>query len=267
MKKNKLLTLTILALSLAFIGTYATTARSQLPPLYQGLPTGSMSETFRHPDCPNTTSSEVSVKYPINTGNAKVDAFIELKAAEIMAKQTSIYGKFVPDECKTNIKIYSHSEYKSFKPNPDTLGVIINTREYGGGNHVLCENLTYNFDLRTGRQIQIKDFFIDPRIGINGIYKFAYADFCNKPTPTYTQRRVLGGVCGSDRNAPRELLALSGSLDDLGHIVLTERGVDLNFCAWEIWSVFLGDYTISIPKNSLIKFGARDFWGPSIPKF
>ncbi|MDR2339276.1 MAG: hypothetical protein LBF40_03965 [Deltaproteobacteria bacterium] len=266
MKKNRLLTLTILPLSLAFIGIYATTARSQLPPPSQG-PTGSMSETFKNPHCPNKVSLEVSMKYPINTGNAKVDAFFEKMAADYMAENTRQARNFGPADCQITTHAFWHGDYKSFKPNPETLGVIINTSENGGGSGTFCVYLAYNFDLRTGREFDIKDFFINPGIGINGIYGYAYADLCKKTASHVAAEEVMGGQCGRDRNAPRKLLALRGSLDGLGHLVLTERGADLNFCHDELWHKLHGDYTLPIPKNTLIKFGARDFWGPSVPNF
>jgi hypothetical protein len=266
MKKNRLLALTALALSLAFIGAYATPARSQLVFIPQG-PTGTMSEIIGHPDCPNKLHMTISANYPIKTGNTQVDAFFRKQAADFMAEKKKSGWLLYADTCKSLSDAFAYYDYLAYKPNPETLGILRGIIYHEGGAHANNDNTTYNFDLRTGREIEIKDFFIDPRLGINGIYKFAYADLCNNSETHIAAHFVLGGKCGVDKNTPRKLLELSGSLNGLGHLVLTERGANLNFGAYEIWSYGQGDYILSIPKNTLIKFGARDFWGLSAPKF
>ncbi|MDR2339275.1 MAG: hypothetical protein LBF40_03960 [Deltaproteobacteria bacterium] len=266
MKKSRLLALAAMALSLAFIGTYATTAESQAPTDAQ-VQTGTLSETVWHPTCPKKMATDITVKYPENTGNDQVDAFFAEEAAKYLTIRKNEFLELEPYICEYNFRLYAKSGYKSFKPNPETLGVITSTESFTGGANSKITTQSNNFDLITGQEITIEDLFIDPRMGISGIYGFAYADLCNKTETHEAAWWVLTGKCGTDKKAPSKVLGLKGPLDKLGHLVLTERGADLNFIAYEIWSYGQGSYTLSIPKDTLIEFGAMDFWGQSASHF
>jgi hypothetical protein len=266
MKKNRILTFATLALSLVFIGAFATTAGSQRVFMPQG-PTGSMSETVRHPYCPNKLHMEISAKYPIKTGNAQVDAFFKKKAADFMAEKMDSGWLSFSGSCDISSNAFAYYDYLAYHPNDETLGVLTGFRAHEGGAHPISGYKTYNFDLRTGREIEIKDFFVNPRIGINGLYKFAYTDLCRETATHSAAQGFMGGQCGVDRDAPKKLLELNGSLDGLGHLVLTNIGVDLNFAYYEIWTNSKDIYRLSVPNNTLKKLGARNFWGLYAPTF
>jgi hypothetical protein len=266
MKRNGLLAIAALALSLAFIGAYATAAGSQPSTSFPGK-VGTISEMIRSPFCPNTAFLVFSMKYPKNTGNPQVDAFFQKRANDALEG----YRRMVPEMedivCETGSNMHAYFDFLLYMPNPQTLGILETMDYYTGGAHGGTGHESFNFDLRTGRQIEIKDLFINPAIGISGIYAIAYADLCDQNAPHQGAREVFNTKCGEAGNPPRELLALSGPLSGLGHMVLTERGANLNFMAMEIWSFAQDDYTLPIPKNTLFKFGARDFWGQSAPNF
>jgi hypothetical protein len=264
MKKNILPAIAALALSFALIGTYATTAESQYPSQETSV---SISEMLRVPLCPNKNFLVFSMNYPTNTGNTQVDAFFQKHANDTMTEYKNMVADMGENECDMSSKMHANINSIERKPNVATLGILETVEYYMGGAHGGTDVKSFNFDLRTGSQIGIKDFFVNPQMGISGVYGLTYADLCNQRASHGGATSIFGVDCGMGSNAPRELLALSGPLSDLGRMLLTEKGADLHFLAYEIWSFAQGDYTLSIPKDTLIKFSARDFWGERAPAF
>ncbi|MDR2339161.1 MAG: DUF3298 and DUF4163 domain-containing protein [Deltaproteobacteria bacterium] len=265
MKKNRFLALAVLAISLAFIGACVTTG-SKSPGASQGQP-GTLSETVRNTKCPSKMAMDISAKYPINTGNAQVDAFFKGKADNYLSSMKNDDANSDEGNCSLGSNLYANSDYKSFKPNPETIGVLTTIETFTGGAHPNTELQSNNFDLRTGKEITIEDLFVKTRTGISGIYDLAYAELCKKTATHDAARAVLGGECGKDKRAPSQVFGLTGPLDNLGHMVLTEQGADLNFLSYDIWSYAQGNFTLPISKDTLRGLGARDFWGPTAPAF
>jgi hypothetical protein len=224
--------------------------------------TGTKSWSIPHKVCPDTMAIDVTEEFPKDTGNAQVDKFfakvVDDYAKSKLAEYPDVLEKDYP--CEFPSHLYVKVSFEASKPNPDVLGVLTLSDEFLGGAHPDYNYHGYNFDLTTGKEITIKNLFPNTRDGISKLYAYAYNDLCNKTARHDPVDRVLEGRCGQDRRAPAKLLATSGGLDKLGHMMLTEDGVLLSFHSYELWSWSQGSLDLLIPARDMIAMGAHDYW-------
>jgi hypothetical protein len=224
--------------------------------------------TLPHSFCPESVALVITATYPKDTGNAQVDEFFEHGADDFIG-ETSAYarGYLLQNDHPCDYPGYLEADlsYAASKPNPEVLGVLVSAYELLGGPHYDYDFEAFNFDLVTGRELALHDLFPNTEAGIAKIYAFAYAELCHKTPDHEAARTVLGGTCGEDKTAPAALLTISGRLDKLAHLALTEKGALLSFHPDDIWSWELGHFELPISKEDLLAMGARDFWGDKSP--
>ncbi|MDR2199697.1 MAG: DUF4163 domain-containing protein [Deltaproteobacteria bacterium] len=228
-----------------------------------GVATATKTESVKHKICPDKMALDIKVNYPRKTGNSEVDAFFEKNAQDyiknlIETNQDDVLAKDF--SCNFPEHLFANNEFEASKPNPGVLGVLITSTAFLGGAHGSEDFKAYNFDLATGKEITIAELFPNGKEGISRYYDFLYLDLCSKTPDHDPANYVLDGKCGEDKKAPKTILNLTGSLDKLGHLILTETGATANFVSYEIWAGFRGPYHLKIPKEALLAMGARDFW-------
>jgi hypothetical protein len=243
-------------------------ATCPLDALAKGQEPGSATQkkSIPHTVCPEVLTLELSATYPKDTGNAEVDQFFLKNAIDYMADVEA--SSLEEDEVLTNgnkcslaWELTTDMTFEATKPNDKVLGVLLDHNFFLGGAHPSHWYRSVNFDLGTGKEITIQDLFSDPQKGITGIYALAYGELCSEDNPQGPAKEVLGGVCGEAQKPPAELLAVTGSLDGLGHMTLTPEGARLSFQAYEIWTYSKGDYELEIPASALLALGSHDYWG------
>ncbi|MDR2199698.1 MAG: hypothetical protein LBR53_09650 [Deltaproteobacteria bacterium] len=230
-------------------------------------PTGVASKTktdsVKHSLCPDKMALDIKILYPQNTGNAEVDAFFEKNALNYIkevSEDTRNEALAKDYSCAFSEHLYANGEFEASKPNPWVLGVLIATFDFRGGANEHTVYTAYNYDLGTGKEIGIADLFPNGKEGISKYYDHLYLNLCVKAPKEEEIEGFLGGRCGKDEKAPKAFLNLTGSLDKLGHLVLTETGATANFAPYQIRVGYLGPYTLKIPKEDLLAMGANDFW-------
>jgi hypothetical protein len=222
------------------------------------------SKVVPHKLCPKKISLDIAASYPQGTGNAEVDKFFEDLAEEFIQQtaednQDDVLTKDFA--CQYRAHLYASLGFEATQPNPDILGVLVTIDQFLGGNHPSLDFQAYNFNLKTGKEVTVADLFADPKAGIAKIYTVAYKELCHKTPKHEAAWTVLGGKCGSDTTAPAATLDITGSLNQLGHMTLTEHGALLTFQPYEIWSWSQGPFELPISKDDLVAMGAQDFWG------
>jgi hypothetical protein len=250
-----------LALPLAACNQAAKTAE---PLKYRYVTGKSKTETVKHSVCPDKMALDLSAYYPEGTGSAAVDQFFENYAANFIHKQASeAQADALKNDsaCSFDDNLFATADFQPFKSSPGTLAVLYTLSSFLGGAHPSLDYSSFNFDLASGRELAIADLFNDPKAGIGALYSYAYSELCSAKGGREAAQTVLGGTCGKDKKAPKALLALSGPLDSLGHMVLTETGASLNFTPLDLWSWSQGPFKLDIPKEKLLEMGAKDLWG------
>jgi hypothetical protein len=220
-------------------------------------------ESLKHSICPKKTTMDIKIVYPQETGSAKIDQFFEKYADDFFKNSIKIDGELLDDSdlCGSNFGLYSHVNFESYKPNPNILGILFMKNSYWGGAHDVNEYRSYNFDLTSGKELEITDLFPRPKSSLPKLYSFAYSELCIDSPPKHPAANiVLGGGCGKDKTAPKEFLNLTGPLDNLAHLTLSTRGAHLNMLAIDLWAMFQGPYSLLISKKKLIEMGAKNLW-------
>ncbi|MDR2199696.1 MAG: hypothetical protein LBR53_09640 [Deltaproteobacteria bacterium] len=224
-------------------------------------------KTIKHRVCPETKAMSVAMKYPVNTGNPEVDGFFEKLAEGVLHDAESEYDWVITEDyiCESAAEPYSAAEFASYKAGPYTLGVLYAFDEYTSGPHGNQYFKSYNFDLRSGSEIQVKDLFPRTPYSLARLFLYAYSDLCFKTPRHEPADNVFDKPCGEGPAPSGDFLNTGGPLDNLGHMVLTSRGATLNFEAYQIWSYAQGPYELVIPRKLLLKMGAADLWGENPP--
>jgi hypothetical protein len=225
-----------------------------------------LKESVRHKLCPDKISLDISVKYPSDTGNAKVDSLLEGEAKDFAAKAKAegLAGPLkMGFACEFDENLFASSGFLAHFPGPGILSVLLTKEEFMGGAHADVSFGAHNFEMRSGEEIGFSNLFKSPRDGLSKLYDFARHDLCSI-TPSHARAdRAFGVPCDNQGRAPADILGLSGPLDNMGHMVLTEAGAVMNFAPFEIWTTDKGPHQLAIPKEALLRMGAHDLWGGS----
>lgn len=251
---------------IAFLASCATPAREVVHPVkdHPFVTAKSKGESIKHLTCPTKIALDSTIVYPQDTGNAVVDQYFEKYSSDFLENSKTSYQESVlndPSVCTFDYNLFSHADFDSYKAGANTLGILYTLSSFVGGAHEELDYRAFNFNLTNGLEMHIKDLFPRPKTALPKLYNYVYTELCTATDAHGAASTVLGGTCGTDKLAPKEFSALNGSLDQIGHMILTADGANLNFLPLDLWSWAQGPYTLSIPKEKLIEFGAKDIWG------
>jgi hypothetical protein len=215
-----------------------------------------------HSLCPARRALVISVRYPKDTGNAKVDGFFAGYAGDFARGAKEDPPDLLTGEgfCEFEGDFYANLDFQAHRPTPATLGVLLVANTYQGGAHESLDYRALNFDLATGRELQVQDLFPSPARGIAGLFLFASSELCRAQNGHDAAWNVLGGDCRNPGQPPQGLLSQRGPLGGLGNLVLTRDGAELNFGPYDLWSWSQGPFVLKVPKGELLGMGARDLW-------
>ena len=114
---------------------------------------------------------------------------------------------------------------------------IFSSVYYAGAAHGGRETIVYNYDLRSGQQLQLSDLF---RPGAN--YLQLMSDYSMR-----SLRRQLG------RDADTEMLkeGTAPKADNFKDCAITRRGIEINFEQYQVAAYAFGPQTVVIPYSQL----------------
>lgn len=224
--------------------------------------------SFFHPDCPGKAVQKTSISYPQGLGNDRVDSELKsivegwLETAKSSAEDLVAYDG---DPCARDHEYFNEISFEIHKPSDSYAGILFTDLGYNGGVHGYRLYQALNFNLSTGRFVELTDLFPDPQKSLVEFFNLVYTDVCSPETKHKELPHFYGGVpCSTDGTAPlppREFTAKVDSLETLGNMVLTTEGVTVNIGPHSAWSWADGPYVLRIPKEKVVKIGGDPvFW-------
>jgi hypothetical protein len=214
------------------------------------------------------------VSFPRETGSAVTDARIAGLAEGWLAEARARALRDVSglrDPCAQvrdgaeGQGLFMEISYSLFRPSPGLLGVLFTDRGFDGGPRAWLGYTAYTWRLGTGEPLAAADLFPDPDKGRAGIWNLVWAAVCGADPPRETLPSLFGGAPCTGKAPPpppEGFLAGAESLEDLGSLVLTEKGALLNVEPSSAWSWAEGPFILNIPRIELERLGADpSFWG------
>jgi hypothetical protein len=222
-----------------------------------------MSFSLHHSSCPEKVVQKTSVSYPQWTGSSIVDE--ELKSLAdtwLDTAKTSAMDilSLESSPCERFPEYFNDITFEIYAPSKSMTSVLFTDLGYSGGVHGYRLYEAINFFLETGEQVELNDLFPEPGKSLPLFYSLIYHDVCREGTGHSTLPHFYGGAtCQRDKkpDAPRDFLARVVSLEDLGNLVLTEKGAMVNIGPHSAWSWAEGAYIFFIPKEKLVEIGAN----------
>jgi hypothetical protein len=169
--------------------------------------------------------------------------------------------------CSRTPEYFNEISYEMFRPSEAYAGLLFTDLGYNGGVHGYRIFQAYNFNLETGKLLELTDLFPNPEQSLEAFFSIIYKDSCSEDSNHLTTPHFYGGVpCQAENGTvpapPREFLVKVDSLENLGNIVFTPEGATVNIGPHTAWSWAEGPYVLRIPKEELIKIGANPaIWG------
>ena len=239
--------------------------RLPLESVRPGLTTKIMSHTAISDNC-DANVLKISIYYPQNTGNEKVDQELEKAVKSTFDTQTAEVTTFFCDKefCGTAScdEWSSDRSFAVYAPSSDYLSVLFHEASFTGGAHGNSIFEVMNFNLKTSEKITLKDIFPDTDSSVEQYWNYVYAKWCAENGYKFPLHfsPVEGGCNTDDPENPRNYDGAK-TLDDLGRLVFTPKGVTLVLGPYESGSYVTGDQYLDIPKEDMIKMGASPvFW-------
>jgi hypothetical protein len=171
--------------------------------------------------------------------------------------------------------LYTEITYELFRPSSGVLGLLFTDRGYDGGARGWLGFTAYTFELASGRPLAPFDLFPDRGKAAAGLWSLVWTDSCAKDPPRETLPRFYGGVACTGKippPPPEGFMEDAEELEDLGSLVLTEKGAVLNIDPSSAWSWAEGPYRLEISRTELVGWGAdpalwdaRPSGAPTIP--
>ncbi|MDR1081590.1 MAG: hypothetical protein LBQ79_11705 [Deltaproteobacteria bacterium] len=249
------------AWAVSFLGAEAA---AQGPPV--AFTPVSVSWTFeaRHADCPQKAVFSGSISFPRNTGGEATDQRLASMAEEWLLETRAraladIGASQAPCAAEEGRGLYTEITYELFRPSPGVLGLLFTDRGYDGGARGWLGYTAYTFDLASGRPLAPFDLFPDRKKASAGLWSLVWTDSCLKDPPRETLPRFYGGTACAGKTPPpppEGFMEDAEELEDLGSLVLTEKGAVLNIDPSSAWSWAEGPYRLEIPRTELVGWGA-----------
>jgi hypothetical protein len=255
---------------------------SQAPPASRlAFPPVKVTWSFeaRHVSCTEAPVYTGTVSFPRETGSPAADARIAALAESWLAEARARALQDVsasPDPCAQVREggegpgLFMEITYRLFRPSPGILGTLFTDRGYDGGTRAWLGYTAFTWRLDTGEPLAPADVFPDPGKGRAGLWNLIWAATCGADPPKETLPRFYGGAPCSGKTAPpppEDFLADAETLEDLGSLVLTEKGALLSIDPSSAWSWAEGPFTLEIARAELESLGADPaFWGKERPR-
>jgi hypothetical protein len=232
-----------------------------------------ISETWVHP-----TEKKFEIDFNINvpraTGDARLDQIFKDVADN--QKQEGILEATADDGvefCRQGKMCHSAfgRKFMAFAPSSDILSVSYFYYFMShGAIHPITEYESFVYDVKNGRELELKDIFTDYDYSLPLLWKKTVDAFCalsgaqrpqEKQIPTFYKIPDQLRSCSKSSSVPvPEELRGPDAFEALGHAYLTPDGISLRLTKWEANSE--EEPIIRIGKKELMEMGAKsEIWG------
>lgn len=185
----------------------------------------------------------VSIYYPV-VGNAAIDANLK-KFAEDMADSYEKYLAETYEEVEDKPDSYGNWEETGFftveRPNPDVISIMFNVYSYTGGAHGGLLIDVQNYDLKSGKRLELKDLFADPDKAIAILSQISALKL----------RETLG------EDAEEEMIneGTAPEPDNFANLSLLPDGVAVEFQPYQVGPWAIGQQHVNVSLEELAPAG------------
>lgn len=193
----------------------------------------------RHIERGGNGQPAISIYYP-EIGNPKVDEAVKNYAESVANNyQKETADSLSEDEDKPDS--YGNWEETGFftldRPNPDVLSITFNIYTYTGGAHGMVGVDVQNYDLKTGKRLNLADLFAKPEVALEILSKISEERL----------RQTLGDEVVED-------MLQSGTApeaDNFQALALTSKGVTVEFQPYQVGPWSIGQQRVEIGLDEL----------------
>lgn len=193
-----------------------------------------------------TGKLQIRVHYPI-TGNARVDADVADWAHQAVDTFQNTYG----EEPDLGVPYELETTYSTTRSTPSVLSIVWKTASYTGGAHGNLEITCLNYDLRTGRRLDLADLFKDPEKALQLMSSWSQKELARSLGEDTDEDMIRDGVAPDLRN--------------FANLTLTPQGLRIEFQPYQVAPWAAGPQRVDMPLAELAAAGPEARIWPQAP--
>ena len=193
-----------------------------------------------------TGKLQIRVHYPI-TGNARVDADVADWAHQAVDTFQNTYG----EEPDLGVPYELETTYSTTRSTPSVLSIVWKTASYTGGAHGNLEITCLNYDLRTGRRLDLADLFKDPEKALQLMSAWSQKELARSLGEDTDEDMIRDGVAPDLRN--------------FANLTLTPQGLRIEFQPYQVAPWAAGPQRVDMPLAELAAAGPEARIWPQAP--
>lgn len=193
-----------------------------------------------------TGKLQIRVHYPI-TGNARVDADVADWAHQAVDTFQNTYG----EEPDLGVPYELETTYSTTRSTPSVLSIVWKTASYTGGAHGNLEITCLNYDLRTGRRLDLADLFKYPEKALQLMSSWSQKELARSLGEDTDEDMIRDGVAPDLRN--------------FANLTLTPQGLRIEFQPYQVAPWAAGPQRVDMPLAELAAAGPEARIWPQAP--
>ncbi|MDR1608027.1 MAG: RsiV family protein [Deltaproteobacteria bacterium] len=223
------------------------------------------------PLCPKYTA-KTTVYYPAGTGAEWLDNLLAKEAKSTLSKTKPIFleafegfggeGQEICLNSKKVLQFEARRVFDAYSPKPGIISFLFTANIDTGGNHPSTEFTVATFNLKTGRELTVKDLFPNPEKSLPQFWEYIVDGTCAFAEGIFGGGATLPAKYGDapcERETvpdpPRSFLKAK-QLAELGNVTLTKDGLFIYLDPYECWGYVAGSVTVSYEISDLLEIGA-----------
>ncbi|MDR1110491.1 MAG: hypothetical protein LBP92_07325 [Deltaproteobacteria bacterium] len=219
--------------------------------------------TFPDPKCP-ALKNEVGVTFPVGIDSPGLDKRLAEQAKAKFDELSSLEAGSCPGPGETppnpvtDVKV----TFTATSPSRNYLSLLDTVFESSPmAAHPSTTTSATTYNLQTGQPLKLSDLFADPAKSMPKLWAQMAAGFCedygHETLPYFYGLPEDQGCASKDIPLPDALKGADIPFSALGSAVLTTDGLQIILDAGDAWSYADGPAELVIPKDDLVKMGAK----------
>jgi Protein of unknown function (DUF3298)/Deacetylase PdaC len=154
----------------------------------------------------------------------------------------------VPKLPKEDEKFSFTSSFKVIQANNNFISVLISISGYSGGAHGYQNLYTFNYDVKTGKEITLKDLFPN-----DSNYLKTISEFVRKDLEVQLKQRLEVKTVADKQNFQEVILPMlrdgtTAVLENFSIFTFTPTSITIYFVEYQIGPYSIGESTVVIPR-------------------
>lgn len=191
----------------------------------------------------NTPKLNIDVRYPV-LGMERVDADIAEWAKQLANSFQADYENEHTGKAPYELNV----AYTVLRPSPLAVSVVWEIGDYTGGAHGNLYIATSNYEIKTGKALELDELFQDSNTALNVMSAYSYRELSEKLGDMKVDSMLRSGTTPDP--------------DHFANIALIPQGVRVYFSPYEVAPWAAGVQQVDIPLEELREAEPRlELWG------